>query len=61
MRTDTSGAIRVLDVIEDALNVQGITTEDFLQGDHPDEGVIVFANGERWTVKVRPTRDGEGA
>lgn len=57
---DRAGAIRVLDVLEDALSAQGITVEDFVGGDHFDEEIVVFENGERWTIKVRPARKGEG-
>jgi len=49
----------VLTVIEAGFTSE-CDVEDFLAGDHADEAVIVFEDGERWTVKVRPSRDGEG-
>lgn len=52
----------VLDMLDDATanwaDPSGV--DDFIEGDHPDEAIIVFDDGDRWTVKVRRSREGEG-
>lgn len=47
----------VLDGIDRDLHSQ---VDDIIPGDHPDEVIVAYGDGDHWTIKVRKTREGEG-
>ena len=59
----------ILDLLDTALSLSTFldqlhggpdAIDNFVEGDKPDEAIIIFEDRERWTVRVRKSLPGEG-